>query len=76
VRLHRFLLVQIENNILWAASWVLKRALIGLPTASDNTSKPACSLASQVFIFLIGFQAVTCSMVTSAATVKVRTELA
>jgi hypothetical protein len=36
VRLHRFLRVQIENNFLWAASWVLKGALPGLPTAFDN----------------------------------------
>ena len=36
VRLHRFLRVQIENNFLWATSWVLKGALTGLSTAFDN----------------------------------------
>jgi hypothetical protein len=33
VRLHRFLRVQIENIFLLVASWVLKSALMGLPTA-------------------------------------------
>jgi hypothetical protein len=31
VRLNRFLRVQIENNYLWAGSWVLKGALTGQP---------------------------------------------